>query len=512
MPRSTGIQFDGEYARIVELEGNSRKFKAKVFRQKTTSAVSQPEIPKPDSTAPLPVETPPDATAKAVSQKPSGTLAEFFRSENISKDQVITAVDSSNAIIRTLTIPLTNPDQIRRAIKFEFENFIHNIPVEDLVIDFYKISEEKSSSRLITFGIPKNTVASHIEALETADINPVFVELDVTAFFNAFSFSRQYKENPSCILVLLENKFAKILVLTEGIIAAVRIVRFELTSGNAAALCKHVESTIFSADIASGPACVFTVNMGAQDAAGLQAHMQELLGMPVKEFTIEPPAEFSEGNGQEFNIPPDMAVPYGLALKGLDYDKSGLDLRQEQYKYQKRFDLLKKAVAVLLCLTLTLLGLVTISLSGEIKALKAKEDYVKDEQAKLFSKATGSPLTGDSDALSELTKFEEKIKLAVGGGDHPLPVSAMEYCDELFSRIEKAKISFLLLKTLRVSNTQKQIIMTGEMQQGDIQALTNSLNASDKFKTSLPNYTMTSDNKAAFTYTISLKQKEVPKK
>ncbi|MBI5361443.1 MAG: hypothetical protein HZA48_12775 [Planctomycetes bacterium] len=507
MPRSTGIQFDGEYARIVELEGNSRKFKARFFRQKTTPFVSQPEVSKPESTAPLPAETP----VQTVTQKPAGTLAELFRSENISKDQVITAVDSSNAIIRTLTIPLTNPDQIRRAIKFEFENFIHNIPVDGLVIDFYRISEEKSSSRLITFGISKNVVASHIETLETADINPVYVELDITAFFNAFSFSRQYKENPSCVLVLIENKFAKIIVVNEGIIAAVRIVRFEVTSGNAAALCKHVESTVFSADIASGPACVFMADAGAQNT-GLTAQMQELLGMPVKELTVEPPAEFLDGNGQEFNIPPDMAVPYGLALKGLDYDKSGLDLRQEQYKYQKRFDLLKKAVAVLLCLTLTLLGLVTISLSGEIKALKTKEDYVRDEQAKLFSKATGSPLPNDSDALAELVKFEDRIKTAVGGGDHPLPVSAMEYCDELFLRIEKAKVSYLLLKTLRVSNSQKQIIMTGEMQQGDIQALTNSLNASDKFKTSLPNYTMTSDNKAAFTYTISLKQKEEHKK
>ena len=57
-------------------------------------------------------------------------------------------VQASRAVIREITLPFTDLEQIKKVVKFEAESHLHEIPIEDVVVAFHKISESGGKSRV----------------------------------------------------------------------------------------------------------------------------------------------------------------------------------------------------------------------------------------------------------------------------------------------------------------------------------------------------------------------------
>jgi hypothetical protein len=130
-----------------------------------------------------------------------------------------------------------------------------------------------------------------------------------------------------------------------------------------------------------------------------------------------------------------VAVALGLALKGAGVDALGLDFRQDEFQYTKKFDALKTTLLVTVELVIVFLAAVALHFYFKKKdldvALKSVYNYHQD----LYKNVTDDPL---ADPAQAYPKFKELYLKASGGGptDLPLKASGREAWRDLYSAIQ----------------------------------------------------------------------------
>ena len=102
---------------------------------------------------------------------------------NFSRDNLSMAFPCREAVLRLMTVPFVGEDQIRKVIKFEAEGSIHSHNVDDMVVDFHKLGESATETRVLMAGLPKAPLRTALDALEHAGIEPMVVDLDTMALY-----------------------------------------------------------------------------------------------------------------------------------------------------------------------------------------------------------------------------------------------------------------------------------------------------------------------------------------
>ena len=150
MARVTGLEITETSVRVVDLDGSPRK-----YRVLGASEIALRKGERED----------PDAVSQAVKAA--------FKAAKAKKDQVIVGIPAREAIIREIVIPFTDPDQIRKVIKFESEGHLHGVDIEDVVVDFQKVGTTGLRSRVLIIAVKKETVQLYLNILHRAGIDPI---------------------------------------------------------------------------------------------------------------------------------------------------------------------------------------------------------------------------------------------------------------------------------------------------------------------------------------------------
>lgn len=122
MAHAVGLDFGGNLIRLCQVEYSSKGYKILHLRQHKRIS-SSPEHTK-------------------------ETLTLLF--QGIPKDRVFVGISSENSIFRTLNVPFSDPEQIRKIVKFEAESHIHSCPIEKSSSTFTSSKKQyalKSSSQ-----------------------------------------------------------------------------------------------------------------------------------------------------------------------------------------------------------------------------------------------------------------------------------------------------------------------------------------------------------------------------
>src|SRR6185436_16858139 len=78
------------------------------------------------------------------------------------RGRIAASIDSGDAMLRELHLPFTNDDQIRKTVRFELEQHIHNHAIEDLVVDYVKSATTDKGSQLLVAAVPKTLVEERL--------------------------------------------------------------------------------------------------------------------------------------------------------------------------------------------------------------------------------------------------------------------------------------------------------------------------------------------------------------
>ena len=154
-------------------------------------------------------------------------LVKIMSERNLKDIDVVTEVDAKDCIMREISVPFTKDEQIRKTVFFEAENYFTGFDLENTVLDHIKTGESEGSSSLIVSALNHDTIEAHLELLKTASLDPVAVDLDTCALFNAYKSSAAYDQETTTLVVDMGATSTKIILVEDGELRKMRGCRLE---------------------------------------------------------------------------------------------------------------------------------------------------------------------------------------------------------------------------------------------------------------------------------------------
>src|SRR5688572_26567937 len=202
MARGLGIEIDSDGVRALALEGGKRP---------RILAFSERHI-DPDESRPW-SERAREALVAAVAEAGA-------------RGRVAASIDSGDAILRELQLPFTNDEQIRKTVRFELEQHIHNHAIEDLVVDYVKTGSTDKGSQILVVAVPKTLLEERLRLLESAGADPAVVDLDALALFNALVEAGEVSDDAPLLALYGGSRFTKFLLIENRLPRAIRTIRY----------------------------------------------------------------------------------------------------------------------------------------------------------------------------------------------------------------------------------------------------------------------------------------------
>jgi len=456
MARSVGLELTPAHVRILSLELAGKVPKILQFHQ----------APVPAGEAPW-------------EERAAAALKQAFADAKLARGKVVAALDSGDAILREVSLPFKGDDQIRKTVRFEMESLIHNYTIEQLIVSHYKTGETDKGTLLLAAAVPKAVIEKRLKVYQEGGVDPSALDLDIAAVFNAMLQAGAIDTDEPLLLVHGTPKFTKLVLIEERRPRSIRTIRFSLTEPAAPAaapasapaasaqeaggdatdhvpmvivaeqepvfvdlsaddqsalvgiLSKEISRFLLATAAASSPARILlSGDFGDNGAAEL---LESATRIPVKSINLATAVDPGyQGDGPASRI----AVPLGLALKGVGIDAMGMDFRQEEFQYTKKFEAVKTTLLVTVELVIVFLAAIALHFYFKKKDLDANLKTVYNYQQALYENSTGQTLT---EASSAYPKMSELYRQALGGAsaDLPIKVSAREAWRELFNALAR---------------------------------------------------------------------------
>jgi Tfp pilus assembly PilM family ATPase len=154
-------------------------------------------------------------------------LAGVLKERNLRDIDVVTSVDAKDCIMREISVPFTRDEQIRKTVFFEAENYFTGFDLENTVLDHIKTGEDDGSSSLIVSALNNDNIEAHLDFFKDVSIDPVSVDLDTCALFNAYKVSSVYDPDKTTLVVDMGTTSTKIVLVEGGELRKMRSCRLE---------------------------------------------------------------------------------------------------------------------------------------------------------------------------------------------------------------------------------------------------------------------------------------------
>jgi len=198
--------------------GGPKKFRlVDFFREEIERGDTSPTLP-PKGDGAAPAEFVPPPSLEEVIQK-------VLTDKGLLGSEVVVAVDAKDCIIREIPVQFTRDEQIEKVIPYSAEEFLPTIQVEDVVLDYVKVGEQNGKSTVVLFALRNDVLEQRLALLKRIDVDPVAVDLDAAALFNAFALTPLYDAKKSALLVDMGATSTKIVLVENGRLSKVRAFR-----------------------------------------------------------------------------------------------------------------------------------------------------------------------------------------------------------------------------------------------------------------------------------------------
>lgn len=197
-----GLDIDGANVRIAVLDGSAKKYRLVDYIEGKMEG----------------------ETSEERSESLSELLKSSIESRKRGSYDFVSSLPSRQIITREISVPYTRDDIIAKTVRYESEGHIHSHGIDDLVIDHLKLSEGDDASRLLICALPKKTLASHLDQLQTVDADPMHVELDTTALATTITRCAPELTGGSVLLIQVESGYTSFVLFDDGKITKIRSV------------------------------------------------------------------------------------------------------------------------------------------------------------------------------------------------------------------------------------------------------------------------------------------------
>lgn len=474
--KALGIEIGEGEVRGALLEGSAKKYKLLKF-------------------ASAPIETPKEG--ESAEDLLSDAIEDVAEKLQDGKESSAISISSTRCSFRPLVLPFVGEEQIRQVVKFELEGHLHQWNIDDVVVDFYTSEESKGKSHLLVAAAPKDYLRKIFGVCEQAGVDPVVADLDVTALFNAAMAAGAFEPQGSHLLVHLGKTVALLLVVENQVLRLARCIRTarpktpeaqlgaekpaegqEAPKGGegtlgvldqvdegvegeevfvsieedggakelASVLQREVNRTLTSLRLTTPISGIF-LSGEWEGIEGLADALASRFQMPVLDLDLLSRIEHSLSEEEADRASSVVPVAFGAALKLLDVDFGGMNFRQEDLRFTKRFDQVKRELVMLLSAILLVLVMENIYLFKNNESdRRTYQNMVDVAMTRVKAYAEKEPkLNPATDSLKRLPAIKtfvadelEQLKKKFGqDAEVKLPPSALEAWRLVFLAIQE---------------------------------------------------------------------------
>ena len=396
MAKAVGLDIGSHSCKVVVIEGGPKG--AKVLRY------AEHEYPRADGGV---------LTPAAVLETLKKTLSEA----KAPKQVVCFSMPAEECILREITVPFSQDEQIRKVVRFEFEPHLHNAAIEDVVLDFIKTGPARGGTRLLIFACHKDRLTKRLEQLRQVGVDPLHVDIGMASLFNVAHAAGVFEEHPNCLIIDIGARTTKAVYVQDAALKVARSIRLganavrQRLSTDLEGETQAIDDALEDAQGAEGlalppegiadtmqivqsvkdlensvarthqsdfmarvlretqrtlpgigderrPTRVYLTGGGANHAHARQ-RISDHFGVEVEDLPVTSAVSHKLSPEKARQLQTSGAVAVGAALKVLGIDAANIDLRQDEFKFARTFDQLKTALAtgVTLLFFATFLGL-----------------------------------------------------------------------------------------------------------------------------------------------------------
>ncbi len=123
-------------------------------------------------------------------------INEMLHEAGIKSRRVVTSVSGRSVIVRYITLPLMNDEELKGALRYEADKYIP-FEIDEVSIDGQKLEDVESSAsgeqemRVLLCAVKKDLIQDHINMIQETGLTPLAIDVDAFALGNAFELRNQ---------------------------------------------------------------------------------------------------------------------------------------------------------------------------------------------------------------------------------------------------------------------------------------------------------------------------------
>lgn len=361
MASQTAVEFGVERLRLMQFDGSGRKLRVL-------------KVAEADMTVPVAGDVGDDLEADDIRLERIEEAAKGFTT-----DPSAMSYPASRTIFREFDLPFTNADQIRKVVRFESESHLP-VDVDDVVVQHYVLREVRDKAHLLIAAVNKDDLLDALDLVGEVDIDPLFVDVDDFALYNALVGTGVTEEHERFVVVNAQERSTSLLFVVAGELFAVRTIRLgshgtdgvdEVATARShdylQRLLREIRRTLTTLPSVGTIETVYAVGHGSR-LAEFHTALGEAFGVPATEpLNLLERVDHKLSDEEVARFGPDAGVALGMAYKLAGADETRTDFRREECAYTKKFDQVKTPL-----ITLSLLVFLAVAFFG-IKSYKRME-------------------------------------------------------------------------------------------------------------------------------------------
>ncbi len=353
MAAQTAIEYGGHRLRLIEFDGSGRKVRVLAVEEVSLDVATAED------------QDPDDVRAAAI--------AEATKAAGVALDPSAMSIDAGSALFREFDLPFTSDEQIDKVVRFEAEPHFPG-DLDEYVVQHTVLRRSRDKSHVLAVAVKKEELLDRLDVLDESGFDPMLVEIDGFALYNALVATGLAATPARCVVVNAQDHATDLLFLVDGRLHGLRSVRIGshgLGGGpqdELAAARQHEYLQRLSREIRRtltnlpdlGQVELVRLTGGGGSLPGLSEALGEIFGAPVERLDLLEHVDHKLDEDEAARLGPDLGVAIGLAFKLNGVDALRTDFRREEAAYTRRFDQVKTPLIVfsfLLFLAVAFLGL-----------------------------------------------------------------------------------------------------------------------------------------------------------
>ena len=143
-------------------------------------------------------------------------LDAIFKGSKYGKHSVVASLPADETVVREIPVPFKSDDQIKKVVKYEAEHHLHDCDADDVIVQYTRVGETAEGTNLLVFAIRKNDISRRIEYARGSGVEPLAMDLDAAAFYNAVSASGELETTPTCVLINIQHRATDLVFVVDG--------------------------------------------------------------------------------------------------------------------------------------------------------------------------------------------------------------------------------------------------------------------------------------------------------